>query len=207
MNRKMTVNLFFFIFGFFFFLSSAFAAGGKDLLHFRSGVVTSTLGSFSNPTTGATTSGFTVAPSFDFEYEIFYSERKSYAFRGTLAIDFATSVTRYIYGGAGQRFYLNSRGSPLEFSSSELSINVLPKIRYFIGWEIGVSQAVVNIFTSSLQTVTTALDGGGIAGAMYQISKDVAIEGSMTVSYAFGFSSVGAAGTVAKGFLGGIYAF
>lgn len=175
----------------------------QDHLHFRMGMVSSSLGT----SIGAAGGAFAVVPSFDIEYETFTSDRKSFVFRGILALDMATTVTRYFFAGVGQRFYLNNRGSALMAVTPDVSVMMRPKFRYYVGWDAGISQAVVNVLTASLQSMTTAIDGGGVAGALYQMSENVSLEASLTMSYAFGFSSVPASGMVMKAFFGGAYAF
>lgn len=178
-------------------------AGGPmaDQIHLRTGMVTSSLGT----SVGSEGGAFSVMPSFDAEYERFVSDQKSFLYRGTLALEMATTVTRYLYFGVGQRYYVNSRGSALRAITPDVTVTVQPNFRYYFGWDAGMSQIVVNVLTASLQSFTTAVDLGGVGGAIYQISENIGLEAQMAVSYAYGFSSVPATGMVMKGFGGLTY--
>ena len=175
----------------------------SDQLHFKMGMVNSTLGT----SIGVEGGNFAVVPSFDVEYETFLTSRKSYVLRSIMALDMASTVTRYLFAGVGQRLYVNGRGSQMIAVTPDLSIIMQPKFRYYLGWDAGVSTAVVNVLTASLQSVTTAIDGGGVAGALYQISDNFTFDSSITMSYAFGFSAVPATGMIMKIFFGGAYYF
>ena len=175
----------------------------SDQLHFKMGMVNSTLGT----SIGVEGGNFAVVPSFDVEYETFITSRKSYVLRSIMALDMASTVTRYLFAGVGQRMYMNSRGSQMIAVTPELSIIMQPKLRYYWGWDAGISTAVVSVLTPSLQSVTTAIDGGGVAGLLYQISDKFTFDASMTMSYAFGFSAVPATGMIMKMFFGGAYYF
>lgn len=173
----------------------------KNHLHLRTGMVSSSMGE----SIGAAGGAFAVVPSFDVEFESFVTDRSAYVLRGIMALDMATTVTRYLFAGVGQRIYLNNRGSALVAVTPEASVIIRPKFRYYVGWDAGVSETVVNVLTASLQSVTTAIDGGGVVGSIYQSSENLGLEASLTMSYAFGFSSVPASGMVMKAFFGASY--
>jgi len=183
--------------------SIASAKTTSDQFHIKLGMVNSSLGT----SIGVEGGNFAVVPSFDFEYETFVTSRRSYVLRSTMALDMASTVTRYLFAGIGQRVYMNSRGSQMIAVTPDISIIMQPKFRYYLGWDAGVSTAVVSVLTASLQSVTTAIDGGGVAGVLYQISDNFTFDASMTMSYAFGFSAVPATGLIMKMFFGGAYYF
>lgn len=174
-----------------------------DQMHYRTGMVTSSLGA----SVGSQSGGGSVMPSFDFEYEAFRSDRKSLILHAVLAHSQVDAVTRYAFAGAGYRYYTNTRGSNEISSSPDVSVVIRPTFRSYFGWEAGLSENVVSVVTASLQSLTTAVDGGGYYGVLYQISKNVSFDAQFGMNYVFGFSSVAASGTVMKMMAGIAYTY
>lgn len=173
-------------------------------IHLRAGMV---MASFSAPGLLPEEASFSVMPTFDVEYERYLNIRSSYVLKGVFAMDLATSIVKYYYAGVGQRFYFGSLGTAVVADSPGISVVSQPKMRYYIGYDVGISQTVIKSFTSSLQVFTSMVDIGGTVGFIYQMTKNMGIEGLGGVSYGYGFSSVAISGLFMKGFFGMTYYF
>jgi hypothetical protein len=171
--------------------------------HFRTGMVSSSLGS----SVGSKTGGGAVLPSFDFEYESFKSDRKSSILHAVLAHETQDSVTRYFFAGAGFRYYLRTRGSNEIATSQDIGLIIRPTFRSYFGWEVGLSENVINVVTPSLQSLTTAIDGGAYFGTLYRLSNNVSLDAHIGMNFALGFSSVAASGMIMKIMSGISYSF
>jgi hypothetical protein len=168
----------------------------KSQLHVHTGFV---MGALSGPTPDAE---LMVMPTFNFEYESFLSSTNSYSFKGIFAMDMEDAIVKYFFAGFSQRFYMIGRGSTLETQNRQTYIRIDPKINFYTGYSVGLSQAVAQTFTSVLQTFTTMLDIGGMAGVNYRLTSNIRLEAQLEISYAYGFSSVAISGMLTKGFFG-----
>jgi hypothetical protein len=168
--------------------------------HIRTGVVN---GTFS----GAETGEFSVMSSLEGEFEYFYGSRGSMLAKATLSLDPATGQYKYLHMGLGQRFYLFSRGRPIEGYSGGISASIRPKMRYFVDWGLGLSQIQVRALTSSISVQTTSLELGLGGGAIYQLSQSFGIGLNAGWSRGISMSSVAVDSTIIRVMVGAVAYF
>ena len=170
---------------------------GPSLFSVRSGMV---MGSVSGGGPQASYS-LTTIPYLDAEWDLFFSSRMAVVLRTIMALDFATGNMRYSYSGTGQRFFLNAGGAFLSRSESGVTVTNSPKLNYFVGWDGGISNMVIQE-VAELVVASTAFDGGATVGMNYFVADGVSINTGATVSYVFGFSSIAVSGLAMKFFVG-----
>ncbi|MGZ3723172.1 MAG: hypothetical protein ACXVA9_09590 [Bdellovibrionales bacterium] len=180
--------------------TSAVASDSSVQGHLRLGLVN---GSF----TGAVDGGFSVSTSLEGEGEYLYSSRLSTLARATVSLEGSSGQFKYIYMGLGQRYYLFSRNGAIESNHDGISIEINPRVRYYIEALLGLSQVQVKAVTSTLVAQSTLLEYGGGLGAIYQISKGIGLEGSVGVSKGFAVSSVAVDSLIIRALVGVVSTF
>lgn len=164
----------------------------QTLVHLLVGNVS---GSFSGDSKGQ----FSISQALNTEIEFLYNPRTSFILRNILAIDQATSKNVYNLTSVGQRYYWKGVTAPIEIIDVDGSkYSILPKQRYYIGYDVGVSQVVVTSLGPILDAVSTMVDVGVNLGGMYQLTEKWAIEGQAAFTRTQGFSSISVTGTTTR---------
>jgi hypothetical protein len=171
--------------------------------HFRAGLLS---GSYSTSDSSLAGS-YSVATTFDLEYEAFLDARGSFLLRATFAQDLATSRLMYSYAGVGRRWYFGSTGMATSSQDGTVQAVILPRWRYFAGGDLGVSQVVVKTFGTVLQANSALVELGGHVGTIYQVSRSVGIEAYGGATLGLGFSAIAVGARSLRAFLGASYYF
>ncbi len=201
-------------------VTTALSAESKNQLHTRFGYFRgaySGVSSSSSTGTGSTASTSTNAPTittsvslintFDFEYEIFSSMRSSYTIRTTIGYDFGIARMVYSYVGLGRNFYLWSDGQAIDSTEGASQISTLPKMRYFVGGDLGISRVVVGKVGTTAEIGSSLVDFGAHFGTIYQLNSSLGLEAHTGIGYGWGFSSVAVGAFIMKFFVGTSYFF
>lgn len=159
--------------------------------------------SFSGPTTGS----ISIPMALSFEYELINTANKSYFFENIIAIDSEDSKTKYYATHFGSRYYFFSSNLSATKSSHGTSISIIPKIRYYGGWQLGVAQVVISSLGPVLDAVSTVFEYGAHVGMIYQVGENWGLESKFSYSMGNGFSSVTVNSQVSQLFVGGAYYF
>lgn len=177
------------------FSHSAFAL---KQFHFREGVVTGDYdGVISNQINSPTL--------FDLELEFFETNKESWFLNTTYAMDFDTSTIDYSYNGGGMRYYLFNPGMNFEGYSKGTSFLSSPKWRFFVGWQAGLSFAILDKIGTTLQITTWGYDLGAHMGAIAQINKKWGLEFKASYDVTTGFTTVSVGGSTTKAMIGVAY--
>ena len=168
--------------------------------HFRTGMVSGNFG-------GAVSGSFSVTNSMDFDYEIFSATKRSWVLRSIMAYDLTEARLMYAYTGVGRRFYIKSNGMMFDDAQGGNRVSAVPKMRYYLGFDAGISQVVVKTFGTVLQASSALLDLGGHAGLIYQVSKAVGVDAQFGYTIGQGFSSVTVGAKTMRVLLGVSYFF
>ena len=158
-------------------------------LHFRTGTISGSMSS-------ENTESFSVAPTMEVEYEKFYRLRRSYAFRALMAMDQGTAKVFYYGATFGQRFYYSGFGYDFTRSFGNVAISSRDKLKSFVFYDAGLSQAIVKTFGDLFQAVTMMVEISGGGGINYQVSRYLGIDARLSLGYGYGFSSVAVAATL-----------
>jgi len=145
--------------------------------------------------------------AINIEYEIFQSSRVSHALRSVISMDYAKAKLMYLTLGFGQRFYLGSQGLRFVRQESNVTVIAVPKLRYHLGYNVGISQANVRNFSASLETSSSLLDFGIDTGVSFAMGKKMSLGLSLGANYGWGFSSVAVTSISFFSFLGMNYSF
>jgi len=171
------------------------AALDKMQFHLRLGMVK---GSF----TGAETGEFSNMTSFDGEAEYLWTAKASFSARAIFTVDPESAQVQYMYAGGGQRFYIFSRASGAEATWGFDTVTIKPKLRYFVGWDLGMAQVLLQRVTESLSVQSAVLEYGGTAGLIYQLTSGLGMEIAGGVSKGIGISTVAVDTTILKLLIG-----
>jgi len=150
---------------------------------------------------------FTVPNGIDVQYGIFVESNKTLNFRATLALKLPESKAFYIYAGTGMSFYGDSKGMAVDQSEGGFTIHSVATRRYYWGFDVGLSQAIVESFGAVLQAVSTMIDTGVHGGVIFQMNEKFGIDVNGGASGGFGISSVGVTGITLRGMVGVTYSF
>jgi len=173
----------------------------------KSSQLNTRLGIVSGRYTGPVEGNFFVPNAIDVEFCLFLKPHKTINFRSLLALELPEAKPFYTYAGIGIRHYLGSSGLSFNRSENGFNLSSIPTKRYYIGYDIGISQAIVKSYGTVLQAVSLMLDVGVTAGATYQINGRLGIDLSVGASAAFGFSSVGSVGAIWRAMIGTTYTY
>ena len=179
---------------------SILAKDYQTQLHISLGMVSAT---YSGPVSG----DLSLPMALNFEYELIKSPSHSYTFDNTIAIDSADSKTKYFATHFGGRYYFLSSNLNFHENDHGNTISIIPKWRYYYGWNVGVAQVVVRSLGTVLDAISTVLEYGGHIGTIYQVGKSWGIEGKFSYLMGNGFSSVSVNSTVMQLYVGGAYYF
>jgi len=180
----------------------AFAEGNGSQLHTRMGYFHA-----GYSLQGVTQTSVSLMSAFDLEYEMFSEMRGSYTFRTIIGYNFGKSMMDYNYIGLGRRYYLWSDGQPLAVSEGATQISTMPKLRYYVGGDLGISRIVLEPRGTTAEVASSLIDFGGHFGSIYQISPNLGLEAHAGLSYGWGFSRVAAGTVIMKFFLGTSFFF
>ena len=157
------------------------------------------LGNVSGSFTGDSEGEFSISQALNTEIEFLYNPKTSFILRNILAIDQSTSKNIYNLTSIGQRYYWKGVTAPTEIIDVDGSkYSILPKQRYYIGYDVGVSQVVVTSLGPILDAVSTMVDVGVNAGGMYQLTDKWAIEAQAAFTRTQGFSAISVTGTTTR---------
>ncbi len=180
----------------------AHAESSDNQLHFRGGLVSGNFSGAADSSTG----NFSIANSIDIEYELIRARNLSFLIRTIFSYDLKFAVLPYAYSGIGLRYFLWSNSRGYDESQDGIQIKKKPNLKFYLGPEIGVSEAIVRQYTDVVQTTTALAEVGGNLGAVYQINNNLGIETQVGYSMGFGLSTVIVGATLFKAFLGlGVY--
>lgn len=181
-------------------IAGAFASTSNVQAHLKGGMVNGTF-------TGIVSGGFSVSTSIEGEGEYLYSSHISLFSRATVALEPSSGQFKYIYMGLGQRYYFLSRGNSLESNYDGMYVEIVPRMRYFADWQLGLSQIQVKAETATLVAQATLLEYGVGLGAIYQVARNIGIEGSLGVSKGIAMSSVSVDSLIIRGLAGVVSSF
>jgi hypothetical protein len=175
-------------------------AGADSQLHVRGGLLS---GVYTGPQYG----DFSIPNAFDLEYEQFTHNQRSFLFRAIMAMELETSKPYYFYAGTGLRYYFSSKGMAFEAEDDKVSMSAVPRLRYYVGTDVGISQAIIKSLGRVLQVTSTMMDIGGHVGAIYQVDRRLGFEIQFGLTSGQGFSSVSVVGYSARALGGFTYKF
>jgi len=171
-------------------------------LHLRLGMINTSISG------GGISSSYSVTNSIDLEYEIFSNPKSSTVIRGIIAHDLKLDRTVYDFMGVGKRFYVFSSGISEHASGNGFEIDHVPKRRFYFGFDVGYSNGVILVLQNTpLQTVSSLIDAGALAGFLYQISRSYALEIQGGYSFGYGFSGISATAQTMRLFVGIAHGF
>jgi hypothetical protein len=145
--------------------------------------------------------------TLDLEYEVFTANKRSVAFRFTVAPDLTKNKVHYTYAGIGQRFYIDTKGMMVDEAEHDLSVTSLPRWRFSVGWDLGLSEITVTSVTSVLDIVASLYDLGVSSSLSYRLTDRLNLEGNLGASFGYGFSSVSVNVLIYRGTVGVNYFF
>ena len=157
--------------------------GGVEQFHFRVGA---DVGKYSGPESAS----FMVPTSTEFEIELFSHVDRSDFIRGVFAMDYTKAKVFNSGIAYGQRFYIGAPGMMWDRIDDGFKIKTIPMLRYYIGWDLGVSQVLIRELTASYSVVGSVAEVGGAGGAIYQITDNIGIDLNLAASFGFGFTTV-----------------
>lgn len=150
---------------------------------------------------------FIVNLAFDVGAEYYVGPEGSVLVRFIQALDSPNSVPFYTYAGSGIRHYYMGRG-PYNVQTDETTfISSRPKLRAYVGGELGVAQVIVKSFGQVLQSVANMAEFGLNTGAIYQVSDKVGLEAHVGGTLGYGISSTSASGHTLRAMVGITYFF
>lgn len=150
---------------------------------------------------------FTVNLALDIGAEYYVGPEGAVLVRFIQALDSPNSVPFYTYAGSGMRHYYMGRG-PYNVQSDETTfISSRPKIRAYVGGELGVAQVIVKTFGQVLQSVANMAEFGLNTGAIYQVNDNLGLEVHVGGTLGYGISSTSASGHTLRGLVGITYFF
>jgi hypothetical protein len=199
-RRRSSTMTMFMMFAGLLLAASLSRADDNTQLHVRTGFLD---GKYFGPTSG----DFVVTSTLDIDHETFIANRRSRVFRTILGIDMISAKPFYTYAGTGMRFYLNSKGMFFDRNDESYRILSYPRFRYYLGWDAGIAQVIVRSLGKVLQVVSSMIDVGGCAGAIWQIDRDFGIETHFGITSGYGFSSVAVIGYSTRLLVGMTYYF
>jgi hypothetical protein len=171
----------------------------KSQVHVRTGILS---GSYKGTFSGE----FEVTSALDFDFEMFIANTTSVLFRFLQGLD-SDSRPYYTYAGSGMRYFFDSKGTSADQSEGGLSIVSRPRIRTYLGGDLGVAQVIVRSFGPNVQSVANMLDVGANLGAIWQINDNLGLEVHVGKSVGYGMSSTPQNGDSTRYFIGGSYFF
>jgi hypothetical protein len=180
--------------------ASAFADSETTtgIVHIRFGY---TGGNFSS-TDKAVSGSFNVPTTLDAEYELPRGPKTSLGFRFTLAHSLSQSQTYYMGTSVNGHYYLLSGLGGSRANEGEFSVESTPLWRLYVGWTAGISKVLVQSLGDVYEADSTLIEGGGNAGAMYQLSQTVALDLQLGATIGYGFSSVSVGAYILRAVLG-----
>ena len=171
--------------------------------HFRAGLLSANFSTGQQNLNGQ----FTVPNALDFEYEIFSGTRSSFIIRSILAYETGSARLRYGYTGVGRRLYLFSNGAGFEATEGGSRIVLTPRWRYYLGGDLGVSQAVITEVGPVLDGDTAMFDFNVNVGTVYQINRSLGLELQVGYGLGYGFSSIPVTAYTLRAVVGASYFF
>lgn len=169
------------------------------------GMVHIHMGQISGSYKGPVQSTFSVPQAINFEYEFLHNNKTTNYIRSLMAFDANQGRLVYFLNSFGVRQYFNSNAKAYSFAKDGESFSLAPKMRYFYGADVGISQVVVQTLGTVLQATSTMFDLGVHTGFSYHIQPRWALEVVVGYSYGYGFSTVAVTGSTTRMMVGGSY--
>lgn len=148
---------------------------------------------------------FSVPTTMDLELEVFTDRDESFNLRSMMAMELGTNRVHYTYAGFGRSYYLYGRGKKDLRVEKLVSVQTIPKTRYYWGWNAGIAQVLVIPYGLVLASYSTTLDLSLSAGVIRQISNNVGVEFRGGLGLGYGFSAVTVTGVTMQAMLGITY--
>jgi hypothetical protein len=157
------------------------------------------MGPISGSFSGASSGDFSVPSALNTEIEFIYDPKLSLILRNIIAFDATTSKNVYSLTSIGQRNYWRGSNLPLEINDKNGNkYTFRPKQRFYFGWDVGVSQAVITSLGPVLDAVSTMFDFGVNTGFIHQLGDNWGLEAQLGYTQTFGFSSVSVNGSTMR---------
>lgn len=169
--------------------------------HFRMGLLGGTVKSLSYGST------LSISNALDLEYETSLEPRRSVFIHTILGYDMSTARTPYASLAAGYRFYVSGFNTGYNMKSGADHFERRPKLRIYLGPELGLAQINVQQVGPVLGVATTAIEVGGSAGAIYQMGKTWGLELEGAYQLGYGFANVTASSSLYRIFAGACLSF
>lgn len=191
----MHLKIVFILVIFFSGIMPAMSADNTLVYGLRTGMV---MGSF----TGASAGSFSVPTSMEGVVKFGQSPTTAQVVKGTFSLESETGKVKYLYSGGGQRYYLYSRFKGVDINTDDYSIRVMPRIQYYVGWDLGLAQIQVSEVSVVAGVSATVLEYGGMAGLTYKVTEKIGAEVILSMSKGLSISSVQVDSTVIRLLLG-----
>lgn len=181
-----------------------FSSAYGEQIKFRTGMMSASIG-------GAKSSGFSVAPIWNIEYEMPRGLKQTHFFSVILANDMATAQTKYFGLSYGHRDYFRGTISEdllvKDMGNQGDYLKVSSQHRMFYDWSVGIGQLQSYVASLSLNSTSTTFDFGGGVGYEYQLTTKSAFTSEFHLAYAYGISSVAASGMLIEILIGATWQF
>jgi hypothetical protein len=145
--------------------------------------------------------------AIEIEGNLFRSPGMAYAVRSSIALDITTSRTRYFYAGLGQRFFFGPHGFESFTQEGGDSIRIHPKLRYALGYDLGLSQVLVIPYGTILGAYATTADTNLSAEARYSVDRNMSISGTLGMGVGTGIATMNVTTTTMRALVGFVYGF
>jgi hypothetical protein len=182
-----------------FYMTQAQAEETGSNLEFH-GRIGSISASYTGPQVGS--GSFSLPNGIDLEADYFVSNHRSYLLRTIIGLDQKATTTRYSYTGFGARYFLYSQATRADYVIGGTVLTAIPRWRFYLGWDAGLSQALVVQLNPVLGTYASFLDASFCGGTNYQITHDLGIELHLGYGMGVGYTNVSATLTTVRIFLG-----
>lgn len=117
-------------------------------------------------------------------------------------MEFPNIKTFYSFVGAGLRFFNTSPAYPITIEEDGYTFASNPKTRRYLGFEIGLAQAILVSYGNVLQTTSSLIAANLNAGYTYALGPSWGLSSQINISIGFGYSSVSVLATSLTGLLG-----
>ncbi|MEQ1876017.1 MAG: hypothetical protein ABL958_05180 [Bdellovibrionia bacterium] len=148
---------------------------------------------------------FSVPTTTELELEVFTDVDESFNLRAVMAMELDTNRVHYTYAGFGKSNYFYGRGRKDLRTEKAISAKLVPRTRYYWGWNLGVSQVLVIPYGLVLASYSTTLDVSLSAGIIYQLSENLGVEFRGGFGMGYGFSAVTVTGVTTSALIGLAY--
>ena len=106
--------------------------------------------------------------SINLNYELFKARQNSHLFKISLS-GIAGEVSKYYNLGYARRYYFGSVGTRIIQSDNAVKVKMVPKSRYYLGYDIGTYYMVYETKTEVRSDI--GLEAGGHAGFLWSVDS------------------------------------